>query len=140
MVVILWLVMVDFMEEKPQFMPEYLQLFHAITSKTTDIINVNNMTNYAFHIGDFIQVDDEIMRIKRTVTRVTGDTELRVFRGVYGSIADTHVVGSVITRVRFYPIEFRRNSIIRHLVILLNILDMDLVIILPRFQVNKQNN
>ena len=85
----------------------------AITSKTTDIINVNNMTNYAFHIGDFIQVDDEIMRIKRTVTRVTGDTELRVFRGVYGSIADTHVVGSVITRVRFYPIEFRRNSIIR---------------------------
>ena len=99
MVVILWLVMVDFMEEKPQFVPEYLQLFQCqITSKTTDIINVNNMTNYAFHIGDFIQVDDEIMRIKRTVTRVMADTELRVFRGVYGSIGRyTHVVGSVIT-------------------------------------------
>ena len=64
----------------------------AITSKTTNIINVNNMTNYAFQIGDFLQIDDEIMRISRTVSRTSGDTELRVFRGVFGSIADTHVV------------------------------------------------
>ena len=53
------------------------------------------------------------MRISRTVSRTSGDTELRVFRGVFGSIADTHVVGAVVNRVRFYPLEFRRNSIIR---------------------------
>ncbi len=85
----------------------------AITSKTTNIINVNNMTNYAFQIGDFLQIDDEIMRISRTVSRTSGDTELRVFRGVFGSIADTHVSGAVVNRIRFYPLEFRRNSIIR---------------------------
>ena len=85
----------------------------AITSKTTDTINVANMANYAFQIGDFLQVDDEIMRIKTTPSRTATDTELKVFRGVFGTIADTHVDGATINRVRFYPLEFRRNSIIR---------------------------
>ena len=85
----------------------------AITSKTTDTINVENMANYAFQIGDFLQVDDEIMRIKTTPSRTATDTELKVFRGVFGTIADTHVDGATINRVRFYPLEFRRNSIIR---------------------------
>ena len=85
----------------------------AITSKTTDTINVNNMTDYNFRIGDFVRVNDELMRIKTTVSRVGGTTQLKVFRGVYGSIANTHVIGSVITRVKFFPVEFRRNSIIR---------------------------
>ena len=85
----------------------------AITSKTTDTINVNNMTDYDFRIGDFVRVNDELMRIKTTVSRVGGDVQLKVFRGVYGSIANSHVVGSVITRVKFFPVEFRRNSIIR---------------------------
>lgn len=85
----------------------------AITSKTTDIINVNNMTNYAFKIGDFIRINDELMRIKTTVSRVSGATQLRVFRGVYGSIANTHLEGSIVRTVKFLPLEFRRNSIIR---------------------------
>ena len=85
----------------------------AISSKTTDTINVANMANYGFQIGDFIQIDDEIMRIKTTPSRTATDTELKVFRGVFGTIADTHVDGSTINRVRFYPLEFRRNSIIR---------------------------
>ena len=53
------------------------------------------------------------MRIKTTVSRVGGTTQLKVFRAVYGTIAGLHDVGSVVQRVRFYPIEFRRNSIIR---------------------------
>ena len=85
----------------------------AITSKTTDTINVENMANYAFQIGDFIQVDDEVMRIKTTPSRTATDTELKVFRGVFGTNADTHVAGATVNRVRFYPLEFRRNSIIR---------------------------
>ena len=85
----------------------------AISSRTTDTINVSNMTNYGFLIGDYIMVNDEIMRIKTTVSRVSGTTQLKVFRGVYGSIASTHENGSVVSKVKFYPIEFRRNSIIR---------------------------
>ena len=88
-------------------------LSSAISSKTTDTINVSNMTSYGFLIGDYLQVDDEIMRIKTTVSRVNGTTQLKVFRGVYGTIADTHVSGSVIRKINFFPLEFRRNSIIR---------------------------
>ena len=71
------------------------------------------MTDYDFRIGDFLRVDDELMRIKTTVSRVGGTTQLKVFRGVYGSIANTHLNGAVVNRVKFYPVEFRRNSIIR---------------------------
>ena len=84
--------MVDFMEEKLQSVRSISTTLSVITSKTTNAINVNNMTNYAFQIGDFLQIDDEIMRISRTVSRTSGDAELRIFRGVFGSIADTHVV------------------------------------------------
>ena len=71
------------------------------------------MTEFGFLIGDYIQINDEIMRIKTTVSRIGGTTQLKVFRGVYGSIAATHVSGAVVQKIRFYPIEFRRNSIIR---------------------------
>ena len=71
------------------------------------------MTEFGFLIGDYVQVNDEIMRIKTTVSRVGGTTQLKVFRAVYGTIAAIHPVGSVIQRIRAYPIEFRRNSIIR---------------------------
>jgi len=85
----------------------------AITSKTTDIVNIENMTNFGFLIGDYIRINDEIMRIKTTVSRTAATTQIKVFRGVFGTIANTHPVGSVVTRVKFYPLEFRRNSIIR---------------------------
>ena len=85
----------------------------AITSRTIDTIQVSNMANYNFLIGDYIQIDDEIMRIKTTVSRVSSATTLQVFRGVYGTIASTHAVNSVVRRIKFYPIEFRRNSLIR---------------------------
>ena len=85
----------------------------AITSKTTDTINVSNMTNFDFLIGDYLIVNDELMRVKTTVSRVSGATQLKVFRGVYGSFADTHAAGTVVRRVFFYPLEFRRNSLVR---------------------------
>ena len=99
--------------EQPIYAGITTTLSAAITNKTTDTINVNNMTEFGFLIGDYVQVNDEIMRIKTTVSRVGGTTQLKVFRAVYGTIAAIHPVGSVIQRIRAYPIEFRRNSIIR---------------------------
>jgi hypothetical protein len=99
--------------EQPIYAGITTTLATAITSRTIDTIDINNMTNYNFLIGDFIQIDDEIMRIKTTVSRNTGAKQLRVFRGVYGTVPTTHVVNSVVQRIRPYPIEFRRNSIIR---------------------------
>ena len=88
-------------------------LFQPITSTTTDTISIENMARFDFKIGDYLRINDELMRIKATVSRVQTDTTIKVFRGVYGSVSDTHVVGSVVTRVNFIPLEFRRNSIIR---------------------------
>lgn len=85
--------MEDFTEERHQFMKVSPLHSEPISSRTTDTINVSNMTNYGFLIGDYIMVNDEIMRIKTTVSHVSGATQLKVFRGVYGSIASTHENG-----------------------------------------------
>jgi len=80
-----------------------------VTSTTIDEINIRNVTEYNFEIGDYIKVDDEIMRIKTTVT----GNPVKVFRGLFGTIAATHEDESVVKRVSKLPIELRRNSIIR---------------------------
>ena len=80
-----------------------------VTSTTIDEINIRNATNFNFEIGDYLKIDDEIMRIKTTVT----GNPVKVFRGLFGTIAATHEDESVIRRVSKKSIELRRNSIIR---------------------------
>jgi hypothetical protein len=81
----------------------------AITSEVATTISISNVTDYNFQIGDYLQIDDEIMRIRSTVT----SNPITVFRGVLGTNKSTHVNGSVVRRVNPQPIEFRRNSLIR---------------------------
>ena len=82
----------------------------AITSFNDENVSVTNSDDYNFKIGDYLLIDDEIVRIKRTV--IPGDS-LRVFRGVLGTRRQTHVNGTVIRKIRVAPIELRRNSFIR---------------------------
>jgi hypothetical protein len=62
-----------------------------------------------FKLGDYIQIDSEIFRIKSDVT----GSSVSVFRGLFGTTRETHTVNSVVRRVSVRPIELRRNSIIR---------------------------
>jgi len=80
-----------------------------ISNTTTDEINIRNVTDFNFQIGDYLRVDDEIVRIKTTV----GTNPVRVFRGLMGTRPTTHLDESVIKKVNVAPVEFRRNSIIR---------------------------
>ena len=82
----------------------------SIGNMTDDNISVTNSDNINFLIGDYLLIDDEIVRIKRSV--IPGDS-LRVFRGVLGTRRQMHVNGSVVKRIRVLPIELRRNSFIR---------------------------
>ena len=41
-------------------------------------IEISNVENFNFEIGDFLQIDDELLRIKSTVT----GNPVSVFRGV----------------------------------------------------------
>ena len=80
-----------------------------ITSATTDEIFVRNLPDFNLQIGDYLRVDDEIVRIKTTVT----SNPVKVFRGVMGTRPTTHEDEGVIKKVYVAPVEFRRNSIIR---------------------------
>jgi len=84
-------------------------LSSAVTNATTDEISITNVTAFNFSIGDYLRIDDEIVRIKTTVT----GNPIRVFRGILGTNAATHANGSVVKKISVRPVEFRRNSIIR---------------------------
>lgn len=85
------------------------QLSGQISTLVTDEVNIANLNDYDFKIGDYLRIDDEIMRIKTTVT----SNPIKVFRGLMGTKTSTHVSGSVVRRVIVQPIELRRPSIIR---------------------------
>ena len=82
----------------------------ALTDPTINTLTVTNATHMGWDIGDYLVLDNEIMRISESIT---SNTAIDVFRGLFGTQKQTHVVGSVIRKVRFKPVEFRRNSIIR---------------------------
>lgn len=72
-------------------------------------INIQNIGNFDFKIGDYIQIDQEIMRISSN----TISNPLPVLRGALATKQSTHVSGSVVRKISTKAIEFRRNSIIR---------------------------
>ena len=62
-------------------------------------------------IGDYLQINNEIVRIKTTIAPGAGSVQ--VFRGVLGTKNSEHSVGSVIRRIKPLATELRRHSIIR---------------------------
>ena len=91
-------------------------LSSPIINATTDQINLISVSNLDINIGDYLMIDDEIMRIKTTTSTssITGVTNpITVFRGILGSKAATHSVGAVVRKIEIKPIELRRHSIIR---------------------------
>ena len=81
----------------------------AILTASTTSIQINGIENTDIEIGDYLEIDAEIVRVKTTVTSGT----LSVFRAVLGTRAAAHASGSVVKRITCRPVEFRRNSIIR---------------------------
>jgi len=81
----------------------------AVLTASTTSIQITNIENTDIKLGDYLKIDDEIVRVKTTVTSGT----ISVFRGVLGTRATTHAINAVVRRVKCHPIEFRRNSIIR---------------------------
>ena len=85
----------------------------AISNSTTTTVSLTNQSsgNNDINIGDYLIVDNEMMRVKTTVA--DGDSSVTVFRGVMGSKADSHVINSVVRKVSVEPVELRRHSLIR---------------------------
>jgi len=70
---------------------------------------IDNADVIGLRIGDYIQIDDEIMRVKSDVV----GSNVSVFRGLFGTKRETHTIDAVVRKINVRPIEFRRNSIIR---------------------------
>ena len=85
------------------------KLSSEISTLVSDEVNITDLNKFDFKIGDYMRIDDEIMRIKTTVV----SNPVKVFRGLMGTKTAIHVSGSVIRRVLVEPIELRRPSIIR---------------------------
>ena len=119
----------------PQYAGITTTLSSAVVNRTIDEINVTDLDKNNILIGDYLlQINNEILRVKETV----GANPVKVFRGVLGTIRQTHLNGAIIRRIKPRPIEFRRNSLMRVLLVIhLNILVMVLVTILLHFQVDR---
>ena len=83
----------------------------AATVSSADITNItlSNITVLDLRLGDYLQINDEIVRISESID----GNPVQVFRGALGSKRSTHFVGSVVRRIKPIPVELRRNSIIR---------------------------
>jgi hypothetical protein len=78
----------------------------GITTTTTTLPLTS--TN-GFYKGDFIQVDDEVIR----VASVDNTTQLTVLRGTLGTKSTPHTSGSIVKNIKVIPSEVRRFSSIR---------------------------
>jgi len=80
-----------------------------ITGPNVEVITIRNAVNLGINVGDYIIVNEEIMRVKATIF----DDNVQVFRGLFGTRKVAHPSGSIVTRIEVDPVELRRNSIIR---------------------------
>ena len=95
---------------------ETLILGQAITTEEQFIVDLPGAgigTMSRFPLGSYIQIDNEIMRVRESTLTGAGSNELRVIRGSMGTIIESHNNGSLIKKIKLTPVEFRRPSIIR---------------------------
>ena len=85
----------------------------SVTTATGKIFPITDLNNNGsdIRIGDYLQIDDEIVRVQNTVN--PGDASVTVYRGVLATEAKTHDLGAVVKRVKPFSSELRRHSIIR---------------------------
>ena len=66
-----------------------------------------------FPLGTYIQVDNEIMRVASSSLSGVPADKITVIRGALATRATSHLVNSVIKKIKIPAIEFRRPSILR---------------------------
>jgi len=66
-----------------------------------------------FPLGSYIQIDNEIMRVKSSSLTGSNFDKIEVIRGSMGTIIESHAQDSLIKKIKLAPIELRRPSILR---------------------------
>jgi hypothetical protein len=84
----------------------------AVSDAVTTSVSLTNVGDLGIRIGDYLMIDDEVVRVKGSLAN-PATNPLTVFRAVLGTRATTHVNGTVVRRIKPYPVELRRHSINR---------------------------
>ena len=66
-----------------------------------------------FQLGDYLEVDEEILRVAATGLSGSGNDALTVLRGQLGTIPKAHTIDSTIKKLKTLAVETRRPSILR---------------------------
>jgi len=66
-----------------------------------------------FPYGSYILIDEEIMRVSTNSLGGSSNPIITVIRGVFGTLTSSHDEGSLIKKVKPFPIQFNRPSILR---------------------------
>ncbi len=72
-------------------------------SSSSTAISITNAVGSGLQLGDYIVVDEELMRISSSAIDI-------VFRGVFGTLSKNHSAGSVVRKVKVVPVELRNAS------------------------------
>ena len=100
----------------PNYGGDVLFLGATITTEENFVVTLpTGMTDVIsrFPLGSYIQVNNEIMRVKSTTLLGGSANELQVIRGSMGTIIEQHFSGTQIKKIDLQPIELRRPSILR---------------------------
>ena len=87
-------------------------LLLGVGNVTSEEISIRGIENLDINIGDYLQINDEIVRVKTTIPS-NPSNPIQVFRGVLGTKSQIHPISSVVRKIYIPPIELRRHSIIR---------------------------
>ena len=87
------------------------QILPASTSLTFKNIGTNHEDKFPY--GSYAQIDNEIIRFVSKSYSGAGNRTTNIIRGVFGTVASTHIADSVIKKINPLPIEFHRPSILR---------------------------
>ena len=97
----------------PFYGGESFKLNNSLSAGDPGVLNIQCLTGIStskrLKLGDFVQVNDEIMRINS----LPSDTSISVFRGYLGTRQSNHYQNSIVRKIEVIPVEFRRPSILR---------------------------
>ena len=79
------------------------------TGTEVDPMNIPNADILGLKLGDYILIEDEVFRIKNTVSGST----VYAYRGLFGTLRAIHTSGTTVKKINIQPVELRRNSLIR---------------------------
>ena len=88
----------------------------SITTEENFVVNLPTGASEViarFPLGSYLQVGNEIMRVKSTTLSGGGNNEIQVIRGSMGTIIEPHTNGTQIKKIKLQPIELRRPSFLR---------------------------